>query len=192
MIVHELSIVSGGLWTDNDSRLGEIFMMVPEKVFAGLSVVTVADLLQLPPVSGKLIFSQFSDKDSMKHLLSYIIRLWHLFKYAELTEVVQQNKLFINLFNNVRVGNLGDDVEKLLKARFIHESDENYPKDAVHMYEENEPAMNRNDTVLNVLPGELYVIETDYKIPDNSKYTTATIQAAQNKKQTKRRFSKVA
>ena len=52
--------------------------------------------------------------------------------------------------------------------------------------------MNRNDTVLNVLPGELYVIETDYKIPDNCKYTTATIQAAQNKKQTKRRFSKVA
>ena len=56
MIIHELSIVSGGLWTDNDSRLGEIFMMVPEKVFAGLSVVTVADLLQLPPVRGKLIF----------------------------------------------------------------------------------------------------------------------------------------
>ena len=75
MIIHELSIVSGGLWTDNDSRLGEIFMMVPEKVFAGLSIVTVADLLQLPPVRGKLIFSQFSDKDSMKHLLSYIIRL---------------------------------------------------------------------------------------------------------------------
>ena len=34
-----------------------------------LSVVTVADLLQLPPVRGKIIFFQFSDKDSMKHLL---------------------------------------------------------------------------------------------------------------------------
>ena len=29
---------------------------------------TVADLLQLPPVKRKLLFSQFSDKDSMKHL----------------------------------------------------------------------------------------------------------------------------
>ena len=47
-----------------------------------------------PPVGGKLTFSQFSDKDSMKHLLS--LQLWHLFKYEGLTEVVRQNdKLFI-------------------------------------------------------------------------------------------------
>ena len=44
-------------------------MMFPEKTFTGLSVLTVVHLLQLPPVRGKLIFSQFSDKDSMKHLL---------------------------------------------------------------------------------------------------------------------------
>ena len=60
-----------------DSRLGEIFTVIHEKAFTGLSVVTVADLLQLPPVRGKLIFSQFSDKDSMKHLLG--LQLWHLF-----------------------------------------------------------------------------------------------------------------
>ena len=44
-------------------------MMIPEKEFAGPSVVTVAELLQLPPVREKLIFSRFSDKDSMNHLL---------------------------------------------------------------------------------------------------------------------------
>ena len=43
--------------------------MIPEKAFAGLLVMTVADLLQLPLVRGKRIFSQFSEKDSMKHLL---------------------------------------------------------------------------------------------------------------------------
>ena len=43
------------------------------------------------------------------------------FIYAELTKVVRQN-------DKVRVGNIDDDAEKLLKARFIHESDENYPK----------------------------------------------------------------
>ena len=42
-------------------------MMIPEKAVAGLSVKTVAD-----------IFSQFSDKVSMKHLLG--LQLWHLFK----------------------------------------------------------------------------------------------------------------
>ena len=36
----------------------------------------------------------------MKHLLG--LQLWHLFKYAELTEVVKQNdKLFIELLNIV-------------------------------------------------------------------------------------------
>ena len=44
-------------------------MMVSEEEIAGLSVMTVADLLQLPPVRRNTIFSQFSDKDSMKHLL---------------------------------------------------------------------------------------------------------------------------
>ena len=62
--------------------------------------MTVADLLQLPPVRGELIFFQFCDKESMKHLLG--LQSWHLFKYAELTEVVRQNyKLFADLLNIV-------------------------------------------------------------------------------------------
>ena len=58
-----MNLVSSDLWTDIDSGLGETFMMIPKKAFAGLSVMTVADLLQLLPVKGKLIFSQFYDKD---------------------------------------------------------------------------------------------------------------------------------
>ena len=68
-----------------DSRLGDKFRMIPEKVFAGLSVMVVAGLLQISLVIEKLIFSQSSVKDSTKHLI-----------------VVRQNdKLFINLFNKV-------------------------------------------------------------------------------------------
>ena len=183
LIIDELSMVSRDLWIDIDSRLGEIFVMIPEKAFAALSVMTVADLLQLPPVRGKLIFSQFSDKNSMKYLLD--LELWYLFKYTELTEVVRQNdRLFIDLSNKVRVVNTDYDVENLLKAKFIRESDENYPKDPLHLYEENEPAMKRNEAVLNELPGELYTIEANDKIPHNCKYPLALIQAAQNQKQT--------
>ena len=52
------------------------------------------------------------------------------------------------------------------------------------MYVENEPAMKRNEAVLNELPGEPYTTETNDKIPDNSKYPLALRQAAQNQKQT--------
>ena len=183
LIIDGLSIVSSDLWTDIDSKLKEMFMMIPEIAFAGLSAMSVADLLQLPAVRGKLIFSQFSAKDSMEHLLG--LKLWNLFKYAELTEVLRQNdKLFIDLLDKVRVGNIDDDV------RFIRESDENYPKEALHMYAENEQAMKRNEIVLNDLLGQLYTIETNSKIPDNYKYTLTLIQESKANKH--RRFSKVA
>ena len=99
--------------------------------------MAVAEFLQLPPVRGKLIFSKFSHKDSMKHLLG--LQLWNLFKYSELhDEVIRQNdKLFIDLLNKVRIGNIGDDVEKLLKAGFINEYDENYLKDALSVQRMN-------------------------------------------------------
>ena len=60
-------MASSDLWTDINSKFREIFMMIPKKAFAGLSVITVADFLQFSPVRGKLIFSQFFNMDSMKH-----------------------------------------------------------------------------------------------------------------------------
>ena len=38
-------MVLGDLWTDFDARLGEIFMIIREEAFSGLSVITVMDLL---------------------------------------------------------------------------------------------------------------------------------------------------
>ena len=89
--------------------------------------------------------------------------------------------MFVDLLNEVRIDNMGDDVEKLLKARFIYESDKDYWKVVLHIYTENEPAIKSNDVVLNGLPGEIYTIETHDKMPDNCKYTLVTIQPAQIK-----------
>ena len=48
------------------------------------------------------------------------------------------------------------------------------------MYAENELAMQRNEAVLNELPGELYTRQANDKIPDNCKYPLVLIQATQN------------
>ena len=104
----------------------------------------------------------------MKHLLG--LQLWHLFKYAQLTEVVRQNdRVSIDFLNKVWAGNIDNDAEKLLRARFVSESDENFPKDALHIYAENEPAMERNEAARNDLPGELYTVEADDKVSDEWK-----------------------
>ena len=46
----------------------KISMIIYEEMSARALVVTVTDLLQLSLVRGKLIFSEFFNKDSMKHL----------------------------------------------------------------------------------------------------------------------------
>ena len=52
------------------------------------------------------------------------------------------------------------------------------------MYAEDEPAMKRNEAVLNELRGKLYTREANDKSPDNFKYLLALIQTSQNQKQT--------
>ena len=64
-IIDKLSMVLSYLWSDINSSLGEIFIMISGKAFAGLSFMNVAYLLQLPPVKGIFRFSQLSDNDSM-------------------------------------------------------------------------------------------------------------------------------
>ena len=88
------------------------------------------------------------------------------------------------MLSKVRLGNINDDVESLLKARFIREFDENYPKYVLRMYAENETAMKGNEAVLNELPGELQTIEVNNKVPDNCKHPLALLEASQNQKET--------
>ena len=83
------------------------------------------------------------------------------------------------MLNKVQIGNINDDIENLLKPRFIRESDKNYPKVPWHMYAENKPVMKRNEAVLNELSDELYIIEANDKIPDNCKYPLLRIKSKQ-------------
>ena len=57
LIIDKTSIVSSHLWTVADWGLLKIFMIIPEKGFGGLSVVT--DLLQLTLARENLYFHDF-------------------------------------------------------------------------------------------------------------------------------------
>ena len=130
------------------------------------------------------ILKIFNFLSTTGRLFPDLLQLWNLIKYAELKEVVRQNdKLFIGLVNNLRVGNVDDHVENLLMAKFIYEPDRNFSKDALHMHEENKTAARRNESVLNELSGKRYTIEANCKTLDNCKYPLTLIQHAQNPKQ---------
>ena len=73
-------------------------------------------------------------------------------------------KLFIDLLNKVRVGMIDNNKEQSLNARFIHESNQIYPKHVLLVFAENEPATKRNEAFLNDLPGEFCTIEANDKL----------------------------
>ena len=56
--------------------------------FAGMAVVLVADLLQLPSVMGKPVCANADHCDSPKRHSS--LNLWRFSHFAQLTEVIRQ------------------------------------------------------------------------------------------------------
>ena len=75
------------------------------------------------------------------------------FKFCELSEVMRQREdsSFIDLLNNVRIGELSENDVDVLTSRVIDKTDENYPVDALHIFAENEPARLHNQTMLEMI-----------------------------------------
>ena len=46
---------------------------------------------------------------------------------------------FIDLLNKVRIADINRDDENLLKSKFVKPEGENYPRQAIHIWEENSP-----------------------------------------------------
>ena len=88
------------MWAENVNSDIWTYLVLVSIIFYILitvfSVMTMTDLIEVPLVRGKLIFSQFSGNDRMKHFLG--LQLWHLLKYTELTEIVRQNNELFNFF----------------------------------------------------------------------------------------------
>ena len=88
VIIDEFSMVSSDLLFKINARLLEIFMCSTATEFAGLTVVLVADLLQLPPVMGKPVYATANGYDLLERRLS--LNLWRMFQFAKLIEVMRQ------------------------------------------------------------------------------------------------------
>lgn len=113
VILDEISMVSNARLYHIYFRLCEIFNVSLDIPFAGLTVLIVGDFYQLPPVRGNKVFKSF--KDSFLNMC----HPWHHFNFFELTEVMRQqgDNEFIELLNNIRVGNTSASDLALLELR---------------------------------------------------------------------------
>ena len=181
IIIDEISMVPSKLLFQVHQRLLDIFACSSNIPFAGKPVLVCGDLYQLPPVRAKPIFLFDETQSLMQGVIS--MDLWNNFKIAELTEVMRQKDdvAFIHLLNKVRVGNVDENVENVLRSRFINKHDPLYPIEALHIFAENSPAKVHNETMLNSLPTALVSIHAEDDIPKNCR--NADIIEAQNRRQ---------
>ena len=150
IIIDEISMVSSQQLLNIHTRICEIFGTNDDKPFAGKSIIVCGDLFQLPPIFPSQVFSTEGS-------IIGAFKLWHLFKLAELDEVMRQrdDTDFIDLLNNVRVGDLDFNDENMIKSRLITRENPNYPMESLHLFAENVSVNVHNNEKLNTLPTEI-------------------------------------
>ena len=68
------------------------------------------------------------------------------------------DNIIIEMLNKVRVSELDNQTEQLLLSKFILKTDPNYPKDALHIFAENNPVRRYNNHMLSLNSNSLYSI----------------------------------
>ena len=164
LIIDEISMVSNNRLLHIHQRLKEIFGTSSSKIFAGISIIAVGDLCQLPPIQQKPIFCRYSnDVYNLSHP-------WHEFKMIELVEIMRQkdDQPFIELLNRVRVAqHTGADI-RTIQSRAVDVNDKNnYPLNELHVWAENKPVMDYNNQRLQEILMPLHVLQAVDQYPKN-------------------------
>ncbi|CAB3991532.1 Hypothetical predicted protein [Paramuricea clavata] len=142
-------------------RLKEIFVTPNSELFAGISLLVFGDFFQLPPIRSATTFSNYKNDTFNLH------QPWHVFKMAELTQIMRQKDdlAFTQLLNRVRSSSHTDDDIKCIQSSTISPDDENYPFDALHIFAENSLVDEYNIDRLQQIQSPQYVLEALDQFP---------------------------
>ena len=161
IIIDEISMVANIGLLHIHQRLKEIFVTPSSELFAGISILAVGDFFQLPPIRSATAFSNYkNDAFNLCHP-------WHVFKMAELTQIMRQKDdiYFTQLLNRVRTASHTDDDITCIQSRVITADDENYPSDALHIFAENAPVDEYNIDRLEKIPSPHYILKAVDQFP---------------------------
>ena len=109
--------------------------------------------------------------------------LWCKFRLAELDQVMRQDdEMFLNMINKIRVGEIDPNLEDVTKLCFIEKIDSCYLGNILqHIFVENAPVKRHNDNKLKHIQGQLITILAKDEVLKNSKISDIT--EVQNRKQ---------
>ena len=129
VIINDISVVSNIKLYQIHCRLCEIFSFWLDIALAGLTVILLGDLHQLPLVQGKsscTLSGRFNEFTSP---------LWTF----QLTEVMWQkgDSIFVGLLNNVRAGAVSEIDIALIASRSCAIINLSSPVDAIYLFSEN-------------------------------------------------------
>lgn len=159
VIIDEVSMVGNKML----SLINECLQTIKgnqRQLFGGVSIILIGDLYQLKPVMDKWIFA-----DLEQHMGPLATNLWtSLFTVHELSEIMRQkdDKDFAELLNRMRSlehGNLSDADLATLKSRIVIPTDENYPKNAPHLFTTNKQVDKFNSDIFD------QTLSTKIKVP---------------------------
>ena len=133
VIIDEISMVGGKMLSFIDCRLKQL--TGTNKPFGGISIIAVGDLYQLQPVGDSWIFNDLSIGPQV-----LATNLWkEHFSLFELTEIMRQKDDidFANLLNRLRTNDLSAEDKNEINKHIISPTQENYTKNAPHLFIEN-------------------------------------------------------
>ena len=173
IIIDEISMIGTYCLNNLSCALQDIFQNHSEP-FAGISILAVGDLLQLPPVGDRPVF-----KPPAEGYEALAGCLWtKMFKIHELTTIVRQqgDTQFAEILSRIRTGDhTDDDIQELTK---LEQTDsDHFPNDTIHLYVTNKQVRSYNNQKLALLPGPRVTItarDTKKDIHTNTTNVTVT------------------
>ena len=103
---------------------------------------------------------------------------------VELTEVARQqgDDSFIKLLNTVQEGGLDEDANKALLLRFVAKGISNYPQQAIHIFAENNPVGQDNETTLEYTDQSLVCLNAVDEVPKGCQLNESQLKSIKKRK----------
>ena len=170
LIIDEISMMSDDIFEKLD-KLGRRLRWKPNIPFGGIQIICLGDFYQLPPINTKFVF----ETDLWEEIIETIVVLDTIYR--------QKDPVFQKILNEVRVGEVSDDTDKILKSRLNLD----FSKETIQptkIFTRRDMVDRVNKECFDKLSGEVYT----YKLTTKGKANTDAIKNAIKKMDTSAQY----